>query len=231
MPIRPASCRAKPTWWAASHSPVAVRSTPGSPRPACGAAIQPASTSGVRMTSPVTMAAHAAIAPVTTSGRTAPGRSSGSSGSWGRAPGRAGAVTCLILATGQEGAAEARRAGRRWPGPRPRRCGGWGSRCQRDPSSRRPGVSVAPHDLADEQGRAAGGPAHADAHLLQRLLLRLRGAGGAGDDRPGVAHGLALGRGEPGHVGDHRLADALLDVGGGPLLRVPADLADHDDRI
>ena len=76
MPIRPAPRRAKPTWWAASHSPVAVRSTPGSPRPACGAAIQPTSTSGVRMTSPVTITAQAAIAPVTASGRVAPGRSS-----------------------------------------------------------------------------------------------------------------------------------------------------------
>src|SRR5215469_13458754 len=155
------------------------------------------------MTSPMTMAAHAAIAPVTTSGRTAADRSSGAPGSRGRAPGRVGAVTCLILATVPAGAAEARRAGEVPPRPQPARGGGWGSRCQRDHSRRGglavpgplpngggPAVSAAPHDLADEHGRATRGPAHADAHLLQRLLFRLGGAGGAGDDRPGVAHGL-----------------------------------------
>ena len=51
------------------------------------------------------------------------------------------------------------------------------------------------------------GRALADPHALrlERLLLRLGGARGAGDDRPGVAHLLARRRGEAGDVGDHRL--------------------------
>src|SRR5690606_35761749 len=54
---------------------------------------------------------------------------------------------------------------------------------------------------------------------------------GAGDDRPGVAHGLARWRGEPGDVADHRLGHVLPDELRRPLLRVPADLADHHDHI
>ena len=62
------------------------------------------------MTSPVTMATHAAIAPVTTSGRAASGRSSGgAAGSRGRAPGGRERSHAPILATVQAGAAEARR--------------------------------------------------------------------------------------------------------------------------
>src|SRR5699024_8745329 len=61
------------------------------------------------------------------------------------------------------------------------------------------------------------------------LFPRLRGAGGAGDDRAGVAHGLALGGGGARDVADDRLADVGLDVLGRPLLGVAADLADHHD--
>ena len=52
-----------------------------------------------------------------------------------------------------------------------------------------------------------------------------------GDDRAGVAHGLALRRGEARDVADDRLGDVRLDVVGGALLGVAADLADHDDRL
>ena len=67
------------------------------------------------MTSPVTIAAHAAIAPVTASGRVAPGSSSG--GPWLSRVVRAGAgrsgQQCPILTTVQAGTAEARRGKRR----------------------------------------------------------------------------------------------------------------------
>src|SRR5262249_4392804 len=80
------------------------------------------------------------------------------------------------------------------------------------------------HDLAHQAGGLAQGLAPPDADLLQRFLLGLGGAGRAGDDGAGVAHGLALGRGEPGDVTDDRLGHVLLDVGRGPLLGVAADL-------
>ena len=70
-----------------------------------------------------------------------------------------------------------------------------------------------------------------DAGGLEGLLLGLRGAGRAGHDGAGVAHRLALGGGEAGDVADDRLGDVGLDVVGGPLLGVAADLADHHDRV
>src|SRR3990170_5999783 len=63
----------------------------------------------------------------------------------------------------------------------------------------------------------------------QRLLLGLRGAGGADDDGAGVAHTSAGRRGGPGDEGDHRLGHLRADVVGGLLLRYAADLADEDD--
>src|ERR1039458_4932661 len=51
-----------------SHAVAAVRSTPVRPSPACGAAIQPMSTSRTRMTRPVPAAADEAIAPRIASG-------------------------------------------------------------------------------------------------------------------------------------------------------------------
>src|SRR5690625_7614432 len=60
-------------------------------------------------------------------------------------------------------------------------------------------------DLVGEAGRLARGLADLDAGGLERDLLRLGGAGGAGDDGSGVAHGLALGGGETGDVADNRL--------------------------
>ena len=70
-----------------------------------------------------------------------------------------------------------------------------------------------------------------DALRLQRLRLRLRRAGRAGDDRAGVAHALAGRRLEAGDVGDHRLRHVLADVLGGALLLVAADLAHHHDQL
>ena len=57
------------------------------------------------------------------------------------------------------------------------------------------------------------------------------GAGGAGDDGAGVAHGLALGGGEARDVADDRLGDVLRDEVRRTLLGVAADLADHDDQV
>src|SRR5690606_10890798 len=85
------------------------------------------------------------------------------------------------------------------------------------------------HDLAHEIGGLCGGLAHLHASGLEGLLLRLRGARGAGDDRAGVAHRLALGGGEARDVADDGLGDVGLDVLGRTLLGVAADLADHDD--
>src|SRR5690606_815658 len=72
-------------------------------------------------------------------------------------------------------------------------------------------------DLAHEIGGLGGGLAHLDAGGLEGLLLRLRGAGGAGHDRAGVAHRLALGGGEARDVADDRLGDVGLDVLGRAL--------------
>src|SRR4051794_5917244 len=77
------------------------------------------------------------------------------------------------------------------------------------------------------------GRAFADPHALcfERVLLRLRRARGAGDDRAGVAHLLAGRRGEAGDVGHNRLGNLAGDELGCPLLRVAADLADHHDQL
>src|SRR5215207_9908758 len=88
---------------------------------------------------------------------------------------------------------------------------------------------------ASDIGRDLGdlGRRLADAHAarLERLLLRLRGAGGAGDNRARVAHRLAGRRREAGDVGDDRLAHVVCDVVGGLLLGGPADLARHHDQL
>src|SRR5215472_14965545 len=87
------------------------------------------------------------------------------------------------------------------------------------------------HDLADEPGRLARRPANANADLLQGFLLRLCGPGRAGDDRAGVAHGLAFWRGETRDVCHDRLSHALLDERRSSLFSVSADFADHHDGI
>ena len=69
------------------------------------------------------------------------------------------------------------------------------------------------------------------ARGLQRRLLRLRRAGGAGDDGARMAHGLAFGGGESGDVADDRFGHVIGDVGRGAFLRVAADLADEHDEF
>ena len=87
------------------------------------------------------------------------------------------------------------------------------------------------HDLAHQARGLARGLADPHAGGLEGHLLRLGRAGRAGDDRAGVAHGLAGRGGEAGDVADHRLGDVGLDEVGRPLLGVAADLADHHDRV
>src|SRR6202043_4263006 len=66
---------------------------------------------------------------------------------------------------------------------------------------------------------------------LAGLPLALPGSRGAGDDGPGVTHGLARRSREAGDVGEHRLLPVLADECGSFLLFVAADLADHDDQL
>ncbi len=117
--------REKPTWWPTSQSWIAVRSTPGSPRPtlACGAATQPIAASRVSAASPAPAAAQAAIAPVTASGRCAPWPSgspalSGSPGPGDRCGRRLETVTRDAHLDARAAAAPAvRRAGQPRSGP------------------------------------------------------------------------------------------------------------------
>src|SRR5206468_12609032 len=46
-----------------------------------------------------------------------------------------------------------------------------------------------------------------------------------------MAHSLARGRAEPGHVGHYRLGDLLKDERGRVLLVAPADLTDQHDGL
>src|SRR5699024_4101608 len=86
-------------------------------------------------------------------------------------------------------------------------------------------------ELPRDHRRLGRGLAHLDAGGLEGLLLGLRRAGRAGHDGARVAHRLALGGGEARDVADDRLGDVVLDVLGRTLLRVAADLADHDDQL
>ena len=70
-----------------------------------------------------------------------------------------------------------------------------------------------------------------DALGLERRGLGRGAAGGAGDDRAGVAHLLAGGCGEAGDVADHRLGHVLADEVRGALLGVAADLTAHHDQL
>src|SRR5436190_17148902 len=85
--------------------------------------------------------------------------------------------------------------------------------------------------LGDELRDLGRGRPDLDADGLERFLLRLRGAGGAGDDRAGMAHRLAWRRREAGDVGEHRLRHVLVHVACRLLLLVAADLADEDDQL
>src|SRR6187455_2650051 len=73
-------------------------------------------------------------------------------------------------------------------------------------------------------------PLHdAETGALEGGDLLLGGAGGAGDDRAGVAHPAALGRRLAGNEADLRLGDALPHELGGHLLVGAADLAHEHD--
>src|SRR5215831_15827017 len=98
----------------------------------------------------------------------------------------------------------------------------------RPSSGRPPSLRPCLSELGDELGGLGRRRADADTAGLERLLLRLRGSRRARDDRTRVAHRLAWWGGEAGDVPDRRLAQLGLDEGGGLLLLVPADLADHD---
>src|SRR5690606_13896969 len=252
---------ANPVWCAASQIRQAVRNTPGRPSAKAprGAAIQPIRVSVARAAGPTPRVQTAASAPETGSGRRASSSSPrrcrttrGAFLNWSkrtvtlphggsRGPDRRGGTPMFRRtrpprrdrdpapeANARSGGGPARgtlaRAGtgpvppRGGPDPYPKAADGV------VPSAR---LDDLPHDA----GGLARGAADADADLLQGLLLGLRRTGRAGDDRAGVAHGLALGRGEPGDVAHDRLGHVLLDEGGGPLLRVPADLTDQHDRL
>src|SRR6478735_5804758 len=148
-----------------------------------------------------------------------------------RAKGRAGSSreVCgrwMGLAGARPSASEGVRMGASAHHPAADRGGDHGERQRRSESGGEP-----LHDLAHQVGGLGGRPAHLDPGGLEGLLLPLRGARRAGHDGAGVAHGLALGSGEPGDVADDRLGDVVLDVGRRTLLGVATDLADHDDRV
>src|SRR3954452_18241718 len=86
------------------------------------------------------------------------------------------------------------------------------------------GPSEGGDDLTHQTSGLARRPADLDAGGLEGLLLGLGCARRARDDGAGVAHRLALRRGEPGDVADDRLRHVLGDEGRGALLGVPADL-------
>src|SRR5690606_9806658 len=118
----------------------------------------------------------------------------------------------------------------RRPGPR-RATGADPARARRRCGAVGTALTGVRHDLPHDPGGLARRATDPHAHRLQRLLLRLGGAGRAGDDRAGVAHGPAGWGGEAGDVADDRLGDVVPDELRGALLRVPADLADHDDGV
>ncbi len=173
-PIRPVPASAKPTWLPMSQQVAAVRSTPGSPSPACGAAIQPITTSSTRMTRPIPAAAPAAMAPRTASDRPPLDGARLSPGSGRvcrtepvtklkpgnfRAPARGGAPGRMppeLAPSGQNAVAVT-------PAARPARR----LRCR----------SAGLHELANQLSGAARRPAHPHADFLQRFLLGLRRTG------------------------------------------------------
>src|SRR5699024_9109739 len=114
--------------------------------------------------------------------------------------------------------------------PRP---GGAAPRAQRLADSERQSLSagqvLSGEEFAHKLGGLGRGLADLDACRFEGFLLRGSGSRGTGDDGAGVAHGLALGRGEAGDVADDRLGHVVLDEGCGALFGVAADLADHDD--
>src|SRR5918997_1166044 len=87
---------------------------------------------------------------------------------------------------------------------------------------------LAAEGLCYQLGHLRGVRRRPDAGATQGLALSLSGALAAGDYSPGVAHGLALRRGEARDVADHHHA-----VGFGVLLELAQDLdkVRADDRV
>src|SRR5882672_8445181 len=87
------------------------------------------------------------------------------------------------------------------------------------------------------EDRGDGGPEvgrgldHPDPRVRHRTHLLGRGPLAAGDDGPRMAHAPPGRRGLPRDEADHRLLDLGLDEGGGLLLGIAPDLADHHDRL
>src|SRR5690606_19603377 len=195
----------KPTRWPTSHACTAVRATSAIswPKASCGAATQPIRVKVSSTASPMPAAQAAASPPAVYRGR------------WSVLA--AGVLTRTMLP-----AASAAVTPGHGGGPAP----------ESGTGPLRTGVRApVPEQRASALGRLAGGLAHLDAGGLQGLLLGLGGARGPGHDRARVPHRLALRRGEPRHIAHHRLGDVGLDELRRPLLGVPADLADHHDRI
>src|ERR687894_1255345 len=90
---------------------------------------------------------------------------------------------------------------------------------------------LAAEGLCYQLGHLGGVRRRPDAGATQGLALRLSGALAAGDYSPGVAHGLALRRGEARDVGHDRGLHLALDELGGALLGVAPDLADHHHAV
>ena len=102
------------------------------------------------------------------------------------------------------------------------------------------GRSMAASSLLIPDGRPRGaGPGSRSATTATRMPAASSAATfsaavprAAGDDGPGVAHALALGRGPAGDEGHHRDAPQVLrGPGRGLLLGRAADLADQHDRL
>ena len=81
-------------------------------------------------------------------------------------------------------------------------------------------------------GRDLLGRVHDDhARLSQGLDLWLCAALSRRNDRPGMPHLLSLRGGAARYERDHFLSDGRLDKFRGLLLRRPADLSNHYDRV
>src|SRR5271165_6139519 len=72
---------------------------------------------------------------------------------------------------------------------------------------------------------------HSDTGGFHGLDLIFRLTRSSRNDGPSVTHAAARRRGLSGDEAYHRLAHMLADIRRRRLFRIPADLADHDDRM
>src|SRR5215213_6168335 len=99
------------------------------------------------------------------------------------------------------------------------------------PMLRRFRAALQPRAFRDEAGDLCRRRPDDDPDRLERLLLGLRCARRAGDDRACVPHGLAGRRREAGDVREDRFLRLLGDPRGRLLLLVAADLAHEHDEL